>query len=58
MFSTTLNNEYAVAAALLDLDAGGLADLARAAVTQSFLDDGGKRRILDEIDSYIGSTRL
>jgi adenosine deaminase len=52
MFSTTLNAEYAVAAELLHLDAAGVADLARASVRASFLDDGGKRRILDEIDRY------
>jgi adenosine deaminase/aminodeoxyfutalosine deaminase len=52
MFSTTLNAEYSVAAELLGLDAGGVADLARAAVRASFLDDAGKRRLLDEIDRY------
>lgn len=52
MFATTLNQEYAVAADLLDLDFGGLADLARASVRQSFLDPEGKDAILEEIDSY------
>jgi adenosine deaminase/aminodeoxyfutalosine deaminase len=52
MFSTTLNREYAVAAELLDLDELGLAELAKAAVTQSFLDDAGKKHLCDEIDAY------
>ncbi|MFM9443521.1 adenosine deaminase [Streptomyces acidiscabies] len=52
MFSTDLNNEYAVAARLLDLDARGVADLAKNAVEVSFLDEAGKTRIKDEIDTY------
>ena len=52
MFATTLNTEYAVAAELLDLDAVGVADLARAAVRASFLDDAGKAALLAEIDDY------
>jgi adenosine deaminase len=52
MFSTTLNHEYAVAAQLLDLDANGVADLARAGVRASFLGDGGKADLLAEIDAY------
>jgi adenosine deaminase/aminodeoxyfutalosine deaminase len=52
MFSTTLNAEYSVAADLLGLDHAGVAELARAGVRASFLDDAGKRRILDEIDAY------
>ncbi len=52
MFSTTLNHEYAVAAELLGLDARGVADLARAAVRASFLDDTGKTALLAEIDDY------
>jgi adenosine deaminase/aminodeoxyfutalosine deaminase len=52
MFSTTLNREYAVAAELLDLDASGVADLARAAVRASFLDSQGQARLLAEIDAY------
>ena len=39
MFGTTLNQEYAIAADLLDLDEAGLADLARAAVRASFAPD-------------------
>lgn len=52
MFSTTLNHEYEVAADLLQLDAAGVAELARAGVRASFLDDAGKRELLDEIDAY------
>jgi aminodeoxyfutalosine deaminase len=36
MFGTDPNNEYAIAARLLDLDAGGLTELAIAAVDASF----------------------
>lgn len=52
MFSTTLDNEYAVAARLLDCGPDGLADLARNAVTASFLPDPDKRRLIAEIDAY------
>jgi adenosine deaminase/aminodeoxyfutalosine deaminase len=52
MFSTTLNREYAVAAKLLGLDESGVAELARAAVRYSFLDQAGKAAILAEIDTY------
>jgi aminodeoxyfutalosine deaminase len=51
MFGTTLNQEYAVAARLLDLDESGLADLARTAVRASFAPDDVKRRLLEEIDA-------
>jgi aminodeoxyfutalosine deaminase len=52
MFSTTLNDEYLIAAALLGLDQAGVADLARAGVRASFLDGPGKQALLAEIDSY------
>ncbi|MET8766716.1 adenosine deaminase [Streptomyces sp. NPDC004658] len=52
MFGTDLNNEYAVAARLLDLDERGVADLAKNAVEASFLDAAGKARIAAEIDTY------
>jgi aminodeoxyfutalosine deaminase len=52
MFGTDLNNEYAVAARLLDLDERGHAGLARNAVEASFLDAAGKARIAAEIDRY------
>jgi aminodeoxyfutalosine deaminase len=49
MFGTTLNSEYAVAADLLGLDERGLVALARAAVTQSFVEPPLKARLLTEI---------
>ncbi|MFI0981933.1 adenosine deaminase [Streptomyces sp. NPDC021093] len=52
MFGTDLNNEYAVAARLLDLDEQGVADLAKNAVEASFLDPAGKARLAAEIDAY------
>ncbi|MCM4079042.1 adenosine deaminase [Paractinoplanes hotanensis] len=52
MFGTTLEQEYAVASRLLGLDDAGVADLARAAVKQSFLDSSGQARLLAEIDAY------
>ncbi|MFD5425780.1 adenosine deaminase [Streptomyces sp. NPDC127084] len=52
MFGTDLNNEYAVAARLLDLDERGVAALAKNAVEASFLDSAGKARIASEIDAY------
>ena len=55
MFGTDLNNEYAVAARLLDLDERGLAALAGNAVEASFLDDAGKARLSAEIDAYTTS---
>jgi aminodeoxyfutalosine deaminase len=56
MFGTSLEQEYAVAARLLDLDAGGVADLARAAVTASFLSAEGRTDLLAEIDAYVATT--
>ncbi|MEV6924916.1 adenosine deaminase [Dactylosporangium sp. NPDC051485] len=52
MFSTTLNQEYAVAAQLLGLDESGVADLARQGVRYSFLDEPRKAALLAEIDAY------
>ncbi|MFD5324025.1 adenosine deaminase [Streptomyces sp. NPDC127092] len=52
MFGTDLNNEYAVAARLLGLDERGLAALAKNAVEASFLDEEGKARLVEEIDTY------
>ena len=52
MFSTTLNDEYLIAAGLLGLDQAGVADLARAGVEASFLDGAGKQTLLTEIDVY------
>jgi aminodeoxyfutalosine deaminase len=53
MFGTDLNHEYTVAAELLGLDEGGVAELARQAVRASFLEDAGKRRLIGEIDGYL-----
>src|SRR4051812_19978412 len=49
MFGTSLNQEYAVAADLLDLDEAGLRDLAAAAVHASFAPDDVRTRVLAEI---------
>jgi aminodeoxyfutalosine deaminase len=53
MFGTTLNDEYAVAARLLDLDEAGLAGLAGDAVDASFMPSSEKARIRAEIDAYL-----
>jgi aminodeoxyfutalosine deaminase len=53
MFGTTLNDEYAVAARLLDLDAAGVAALAQNAVSVSFLPEPEKRKLHAEIDDYL-----
>jgi aminodeoxyfutalosine deaminase len=52
MFGTSLNAEYEIAARLLDLDTGGVADLARTAVRTSFAPDDLKVSLLAEIDQY------
>ncbi|HET7195369.1 MAG TPA: adenosine deaminase [Nocardioides sp.] len=52
MFGTSLNREYEIAADLLDLDEGGVADLARTAVRSSFAEERVKTRLLAEIDAY------
>ncbi|MEO3928097.1 adenosine deaminase [Micromonosporaceae bacterium B7E4] len=57
MFGTTLNDEYAVAARLLDLDAAGLAGLARNAVTASFLARPERDKLIAEIDAYLAAHR-
>ncbi|GAA3762755.1 adenosine deaminase [Plantactinospora mayteni] len=57
MFGTTLNDEYAVAARLLDLDAAGLAGLARNAVTASFLAPPERDKLTAEIDAYLAAHR-
>ncbi len=54
MFGTTIEQEYAVAARLLDLDTAGVAELARAGVRASFLPAAGKSALLAEIDAYAG----
>ena len=55
MFGTTLNREYEIAADLLGLDPAGLAELAKAAVSASFLDPAGKAELLGEIDDHLAS---
>ncbi|MCW3844688.1 adenosine deaminase [Micromonospora yasonensis] len=55
MFGTTLNDEYAVAARLLDLGPEGVAGLARAAVTAAFLEPAEQARISGEIDAYLAA---
>lgn len=52
MFSTDLNREYSVAAELLGLDHAGIADLALAAVRQSFAPDDVKVWVAGEIAAY------
>ncbi|MFI5892761.1 adenosine deaminase [Actinoplanes sp. NPDC051513] len=57
MFGTTLEEEYAVAARLLDLDEDGVAGLARGAVEQSFLAPAGKEALLAEIGDYAAAQK-
>ncbi|MEV0280667.1 adenosine deaminase [Streptomyces sp. NPDC050610] len=52
MFGTDLNSEYAIAARLLDLDARGVAALAKNAVEASFMEAADKAKLAAEIDSY------
>ncbi|MFF4404649.1 adenosine deaminase [Streptomyces sp. NPDC001404] len=57
MFGTDLNTEYGVAARLLDLDAPGVAALAKNAVEASFMDAAGKSALAAEIDAYTAAWR-
>ncbi|SDT79444.1 adenosine deaminase [Actinoplanes derwentensis] len=57
MFGTTLEQEYATAARLLNLDATGVAGLARTAVRHSFRTADGKATLLAEIDAYAAAQR-
>ncbi len=52
MFGTTLNREYEIAADLLDLDERGIAELAKNAVTASFMPEEDKADLSGEIDGY------
>jgi aminodeoxyfutalosine deaminase len=54
MFNTTLNREYEIAAALLDLDEHGIAELAKNAVRASFMSQSEKQALMGEIDAYAG----
>ena len=56
MFGTDLNTEYAVAATLLELDAPGIAALARQSVRAAFLDEPAKQRLSAEIDAHLATT--
>ncbi|WP_122816891.1 adenosine deaminase [Nocardioides pantholopis] len=58
MFATSLTQEYAVAAELLELDQAGVAELARTAVRVSFAEDDVRRRVLAEIDEYAATQAL
>ncbi|WP_425427024.1 adenosine deaminase [Streptomyces sulphureus] len=53
MFGTDLNTEYGIAAALCGLDVPGVAALAEQSVRASFLDEPGKRRLLEEIRAHL-----
>jgi aminodeoxyfutalosine deaminase len=53
MFGTTLNEEYLVAADLLDLDERGVADLATTALEVSYAPDAVKDRVRSEIAAYV-----
>jgi aminodeoxyfutalosine deaminase len=57
MFGTTLEEEYAVAARLLDGSVETAAGFARAGVAASFLPDADKRRITAEIDAYSAASQ-
>ena len=52
MFGTTLNQEYAVAAELLDLDADGITELAGNAVRASYLDPAAQASLLSEMEEH------
>lgn len=53
MFGTTLNDEYAVAAKLLNYGPDGLAGLARNAVSAAFLPAKDQADLIAEIDRYL-----
>ncbi|MFY1701507.1 adenosine deaminase [Micromonospora sp. WMMA1923] len=55
MFGTTLNDEYAVAARLLDLGPQGVAALAEEAVNASFLAPAEQQRLRTEIAGYLAT---
>jgi aminodeoxyfutalosine deaminase len=52
MFGTSLNREYEIAAELLELDAPGVTELARAGVRASFAEPEIKGALLEEIETY------
>ncbi|WP_374203147.1 adenosine deaminase [Streptomyces sp. ST2-7A] len=53
MFGTDIDREYLIAGELLGLDESGLAELARSAVRQSFIDPAGGARLLAGIDAHL-----
>ena len=55
MFSTSLNQEYALAHDFFGLSLEQLTELARTAVRVSYCPDDMRRRLLAEIDAYPGS---
>lgn len=55
MFSTTLNQEYEIAAVLLDLDEAGLVALASAAVDASFAPTDVAQRVRREITDHLST---
>lgn len=55
MFGTTLNQEYAIAADLLDLDRAGIAELAKAAVGAAFVEEDFRAGLCAEIDDYLAA---
>ncbi|MGY1455060.1 adenosine deaminase [Streptomyces sp. SS8] len=57
MFGTDLCTEYEIAARLLGLDAAGVAELAKNAVTASFAPAQVKSSLSAEIDAYLASWR-
>lgn len=54
-FSTTLCRESGIAAALMDLDEAGIAQLGRNALGASFLPEGRKATLVAEIDAYLAA---
>lgn len=57
MFGTTLNREYEIAADLLGLDEAGIVELAKNAVTASFLPETDKAVLAAEMDAYLDAHR-
>lgn len=57
MFGTTLTREYEIAAGLLELDAAGVAELAKTAIDVSFADAAVKTRVREEIDAHLAAAQ-
>lgn len=56
MFATSLNQEYRVAAELLDLEDTGVVELAKSSVRAAFMERSAKSELMAEIDAYSEST--